>query len=154
MTLTQPTTAFARVCRVAAVVICCSCQHYIDMGAAAPVPGAEARLTLSDRGASVSYGAIGSGVRQAEGRIQSVNDTSVAIAVTGVTRQMGFVEDWPGATVTIPRRDITRVESKQLSMPRTLATVGGLIAGSVAVTSAINGGEATSSGLKKSGNGN
>jgi hypothetical protein len=124
------------------------------MGPGAPVPGGDARLTLSDRGASASYGAIGSGVRQVEGKIQSVDDTTIAIAVTEVTRQMGFDETWPGATVSIPRRDITRIESKQLSMPRTLVTVGGLIAGSLAVSSAINGGEGTSTGLKKSGGGN
>jgi hypothetical protein len=154
MVLAKPTTMFARASRLATLLICCGCQHYIDIGAGAPKPGGEARLTLSDRGASVSYGAIGSGVRQVEGRIQSADDTTIAIAVTFVTRQMGFDETWPGATVSIPRRDVTRIESKQLSMTRTLATLGGLIAGSVAVSSAINGGEGTSSGLKKSGNGN
>ena len=151
---TAPTRALLRASRLAVLLICCGCQHYIDLGSGAPVPGGDARLTLSDHGASVAYGAIGSGVRQMEGRIQSVDDTAIAIAVTSVTRQLGFDETWPGATVSIPRRDVTRIEAKQLSVSRTLATVGGFIVGSLAVSSAITGGEGTSSGLKKSGNGN
>jgi|KBSMisStaDraftv2_1062788.scaffolds.fasta_scaffold1327629_1 hypothetical protein len=143
-----------RASRIGVLLVCCACQHYIDMGAAAPVPAGDARLTLSDHGSSVQYGAIGSGVRQVEGKIQSVDDSTIAIAVTGVARQMGFNETWPGATVKIARSDVTRVESRKLSMPRTLVTIGGFIAGGLAVTSAINGGESTSSGLKKSGNGN
>jgi hypothetical protein len=140
--------------RIAALLLCCGCKHYIDVGSTAPAPAGDARLTLSDRGSSVTYGAIGSGVRQVEGKIQSVDDSTIAIAVTSVVRQMGFNETWPGATVTIPRRDVTRIESRKLSMPRTLATLGGFIAGSIAVGSAINGGEGTSSGLKKQGSGN
>ena len=147
-------TAILRATRIAALLVCGACQHYIDVGAAAPVPAADARLTLSDHGSSVQYGAIGSGVRQVEGKIEWVDDSTIAIAVTGVVRQMGFNEIWPGATVKIARADVTRLESRKLSMPRTLVTLGGFIAGGLAVTSAINGGEGTASGLKKSGNGN
>jgi len=149
-----PTRMLSRATRLAALLICCGCQHYIDLGAGAPVPGGDARLTLSDHGTAVSYGAIGSGVRQMEGKIQSVDDTAIAIAVTSVIRQLGYDETWPGATVSVPRRDVTRIESRQLSMSRTLATLGGFIAGTLAVSSAITGGEGTSSGLKKGGNGN
>lgn len=140
--------------RIATLLFCCGCQHYIDLGAAAPVPSGSARLTLSDRGGSVSYGAIGSGVRQVEGRIESVADTAIAIAVTSVVRESGFEETWPGATVSIPRRDVTKIEAKRLSVPRTFAAVGGIIAGSLAVSGAISNGEGTSSGLKKPGSGN
>ena len=140
--------------RAVALLLCCGCQHYIDLGNVSPAPAGDVRLTLSDRGSAVSYGAIGSGARQLEGNVEAVDDSTIAIAVTGVVRQMGFSETWPGATITIFRRDITRMESKKLSMPRTLATIGGFIAGSLAVTSAITGGEGTSGGLKKSGNGN
>ncbi len=143
-----------RASRIAALLLCCGCQHYIDTGSGSPVPTGDARLTLSDHGSSVAYGAIGSGVRQVEGKIESVDDSTIAIAVTGVARQMGFNETWPGATVRIARSDVTRIESRKLSMPRTLVTIGGFIAGGLAVTSAINGGESTSSGLKKSGSGN
>ena len=149
-----PTRMLSRASRLAALLICCGCQHYIDLGAGAPIPGGDARLTLSDHGAAVSYGAIGSGVRQMEGKIQSVDDTAIAIAVTSITRQLGYDETWPGATVSIPRRDVTRIEARHLSISRTLATLGGFIAASLAVSSAINGGEGTSSGLKKSGSGN
>jgi hypothetical protein len=138
----------------AALLLCCGCQHYIDIGNTSPAPAGDVRVTLSDRGGSVSYGAIGSGVRQLEGKIESVGDSTIAIAVTSVVRQMGFDETWPGATVSIPRRDITRIESRRLSMPRTLVTIGGFIAGSIAIGGAINGGEGTSSGLKKPGSGN
>lgn len=143
-----------RVCRVVALLLCCGCQHYIDLGSAPPAPAGDARLTLSEHGGSISYGAIGSGLRQVEGRIQSVNDTAIAIAVTKVVRQMGFDETWPGATVSIARRDVTRIESRKLSVPRTLVTIGGLIAGTVAVGGAIASGEGTGTGIKKQGSGN
>lgn len=140
--------------RLASLLLCCGCQHYIDVGAAAPVPSGTARLTLSDHGSSISYGAIGSSVRQLEGKIESVGDTSIAIAVTSVVRQSGFEETWPGATVSILRSDVTKIEAKRLSVPRTFVAVGGILAGSLAVSGAISNGEGTSVSLKKPGTGN
>ncbi|HEY4732906.1 MAG TPA: hypothetical protein VIH53_00015 [Gemmatimonadaceae bacterium] len=149
-----PGRTFVQAGRIAALLLCCGCQHYIDLGPAAPVPTGTARLTLSDHGSALSYGAIGASVRQVEGKITSFDDTVIAIAATSVVRQNGFEETWPGATVSIPRRDVTRIESKSLSVPRTFAALGGLIAGSIAVSGAISNGEATSSSLKKPGSGN
>jgi hypothetical protein len=154
MILNAPSRTTVHAARIAALLLCCGCQHYIDLGAVAPVPGGTARLTLSDHGGSVPYGAIGSSVRQVEGKIESVGDTSIAIAVTSVVRQTGFEETWPGATVSIARGDVTKIEAKRVSVPRTFVTVGGLIAGTIAVSGAISNGEGTSTSLKKPGSGN
>jgi hypothetical protein len=154
MIMIAPGRTIVHAASCAALILCCACQHYIDLGTGTPVPSGDARLTLSDHGSSVSYGAIGSGVRQVEGNIESVADTSIAIAVTSVVRQNGFEETWPGATVSIPRRDVTKIEAKRVSVPRTFVAVGGLVAGSIALSGAISNGEGTSTGLKKPGSGN
>jgi hypothetical protein len=137
---------------ILSAMLCCGCQRYVDL-VAAPSAG-DARLTLVERGSGVSYGAIGSAVRQVEGRIRSTSDSSIEIYVTAVTRQLGFEEPWTGELVSIPRQDVTRIEAKTVSVPRTLVTIGGLIAGGIAARGAINGGESTSSGVKKPGGGN
>jgi hypothetical protein len=111
-------------------------------------------LTVSDETASVQYGAIGSNVRQVEGKVISVNDSAVIVAVTSVQRRTGFGESWNGESVTIPRRSIVMLEGRRISLPRTLATVGAVVAGGIAARGAANGAEGTTGGIKKPGGGN
>jgi hypothetical protein len=111
-------------------------------------------LTVSDETASVQYGAIGSNVRQVEGKIISANDSAISLSVTSVQRRTGFGESWNGETVSIPRSSIVMLEGRQLSVSRTLASAAAIVAGSFAARGAINGGEGTAGGVKKPGGGN
>lgn len=138
----------------AAVVVCCGCSRYVELGNTAPVPGGDVRLTLSMRAYEVAYGPIGSAVRLIEGKLVSAGDSTIEIAVTGVTRTTGFDETWSGQQVSVARSNITSIESKRLSVPRTLGTLGAVVAGSFVARGAIGGGEGTSSGVKKPGGGN
>ena len=138
----------------AALVVCCGCSRYVDLGNTAPVPGGDVRLTLSMRAYEVAYGPIGSAVRQIEGKLLSAGDSTIEMGVTGVTRTTGFDETWSGEHVSVARSNITSIESKRLSVPRTLGTLGAVVAGSFVARGAIGGGEGTSSGIKKPGGGN
>jgi len=111
----------------------------------------DVRLTLSDSGGNAAYGPLGSSLRQIEGRTTAVNDSSVRMLVTGVTRKTGYDESWGGDPVAVPRSYIVSVEKRKLSVPRTLATIGAVIAGSYFVGSALNHGETTSGTINKPG---
>ena len=138
----------------AALLVCCGCSRYVELGNTAPVPGGDVRLTLSMRAYELAYGPIGSAVRQIEGKLLSADDSTIEIGVTGVTRTTGFDEAWSGEHVSVARSNITSIESKRLSVPRTLGTLGAVVAGSFVARGAIGGGEGTSSGIKKPGGGN
>ena len=137
-----------------AAVFACGCSSYIPLCSLTPIAGGDARITLSLRASEVAYGPIGSAVRQIEGRIISVGDSTLDVAVTGVTRITGFDESWSGQRVSVARGYITSIEAKQFSVPRTLGTIGAVVAGGFLAHGTIAGGEGTSSGVKKPGGGN
>ena len=145
---------FARVVRVAAIIAVCGCSRYVELGNVAPKPGGDIRVTLSMRAFDVAYGPIGSAVRQLEGNMLSADDSAIVMSVTGVTRTTGFDEAWLGQQVTVARSNVTSIEAKKLSVPRTLGTIGAVLAGSFFAHGAISGGEGTSSGVRKPGGGN
>jgi len=128
-----------------------ACQQYVELGVPTPVANTDVRLTLSDSGGNAAYGPLGSSLRQIEGRATSVSDSSIRMLVTGVTRKTGYDESWGGDPVAVPRSYIVSVEKRTLSVPRTLATVGAVIAGSFFLGSALNHGETTSGTINKPG---
>ena len=136
------------------LLVVCGCQRYVELGTSPAVTRGDVRLTVSDETASVQYGAIGSNVRLVEGKIISASDSAVTLAVTSVLRRTGFGENWNGESVTIPRRSITMVEGRRLSLSRTFATVGAVVAGSFAARGALGAGEGTAGGVRKPGGGN
>lgn len=134
---------------IAALLGCGACQRYVELGSVPSALEGDVRLTLLDDRSGISYGAIGSSVRQVEGTVLSASDSAISLSVTDVTRANGFDESWPGETVTIPRQDVAAVEGKRLSFPRTLATIGAVVAGSFVARGAINGAEGSGSGVRK-----
>ena len=136
------------------LLVVCGCQRYVELGNSPAVTRGDVRLTVSDETASVQYGAIGSNVRQVEGKVISATDSAITLSVTSVQRRTGFGETWNGESVSIPRSSIVMVEGRQLSLSRTIATVGAVVAGSFAARGAIGGGEGTGSNVKKPGGGN
>ena len=142
-----------RVARLAAVIAGIGCSRYVELGTISPVAGGDARLTLSMRSSQVTYGPIGSAVRQIEGRIVSVSDSTIDVAVSGVTRTTGFRESWTGQKVSVARNNVTSIEAKQFSVPRTLGTLGAVVAAGFVARGAM-GGEGTSTGVGKRNPGN
>jgi hypothetical protein len=138
----------------AMLLVVCGCQRYVELGNSPAVTRGDVRLTVSDETASVQYGAIGSNVRQVEGKIISASDSAITLAVTSVQRRTGFEESWNGESVSIPRTSIVLVEGRELSFSRTLATVGAVVAGGLAARGAIGGGEGSGSAVRKPGGGN
>jgi hypothetical protein len=138
----------------AVLLVVCGCQRYVELGNSPAVTRGDVRLTVSDETASVQYGSVGSNVRQIEGKVISANDSAITLSVTRVQRRTGFGESWNGESVSVPRRAVVMLEKREVSVSRTLATFGAVVAGSFAARGAINGGEGTGSGVKKPGGGN
>ena len=147
-------TRYSRLLVIGAVVVCSGCQRYVAVQQSPRQPAGDVRITLTDDATYVQRTPLGSNIRQLEGRVLQVNDSSVAIAVTELTRRAGLSESWHGETVVVPRRDVALLEKQTLSVPRTLATVGAMLAGSFAVRRGLNTGESTNTRTPKPGGGN
>src|SRR3954469_21787505 len=89
-----PTVSYRRVRRAlsAVLLVVCGCQRYVELGNSPAITRGAVRLTVSDETGSVQYGAIGSNVRQVEGKIISANDSAITLSVTAVQRRTGFGE--------------------------------------------------------------
>jgi hypothetical protein len=91
--------------------------------AAESSPGAEIRLRLSEAGAARLAQVLGPDARTLEGRVLGSSDTTVVLAVTGLTRQGSSATSWAGDSVVVPRDAIAGTERRVLDRGRTFATV-------------------------------
>ncbi|HEY0527560.1 MAG TPA: hypothetical protein VGD02_01930 [Gemmatimonadaceae bacterium] len=139
---------------VVAAAACMACQRYVEVAAAPVPPTGDIRLVLSENVASEALGPVGTGVSRIAGNVLGTTDSTINLAVSQLTRRSGYEESWQGETVLVPRRGVLRFERKQISMPRTLATVGAFVAGSFLARGMIGGGENTPNGTRKPGGGN
>lgn len=138
---------------VVAGLLLVACQQYVEV-TPAPIPASgQVRLTLGDDATPLQLDPVGSGVKRIEGKVVGATDSTIGLAVSWLTRRSGYEESWQGETVWIPRRSVIGLEKKKLSVPRTLFTLGAMVAGSFAARGMINGGDATASGSHKSGGG-
>ena len=145
---------FSRVVPIAVVSLSAGCQRYVEVQQRPRQPAGDVRLTLTGDATYAQRAPLGSNILTLEGRILSVNDSALTLSVTQLTRRAGASESWRGETVAIPRRDVASLQRQTLSVPRTLATVGAMIAGSIAVRRGMNTGESTGSRTPKPGGGN
>ena len=143
-----------RALMMVAAIGCVACQRYVEVAAAPAVPTGEVRLSLSDNTTTASLGPVGSGVTSISGSVLGTTDSTINLSVRQLKRRSGYEESWQGETVRVPRQGVIRLERKQLSMGRTLATIGAFVAGSFLARGMINGGESTSSRGGKPGGGN
>ena len=131
----------------AALLACTACQTYTIIDPSASAAGTDVRVTLTDAGAAALSGQLGSRVeappRELEGRLLSVSDSGLAVAVSQVTRASGVEDRWNGEHVTIPRTDVARVEHRATSVARSAVLGIALVGGAFLIGNAIGGPQAT-----------
>ena len=136
-----------------ALLACFACQRYVALDVAPSLVGSDVRVSLNSEAAGVSFSRIGSRVRQAEGRVLSASDSTLAIGVTGVTRLGGFQDSWGGDTVVFHRSEIVEVERREVSRSRTLLSVGAFVVGGILAHTRLTGGGGTVTGQPPPGGG-
>jgi hypothetical protein len=108
-----------------------ACYRYSPIDATPSALGADVRVRLTDAGAITLAPYVGNRVELIDGRVSSVADTALTIAVTGTTDRLGVETPWRGEQVTIPRSLLAEFQGRSLDRRRSFV-VGGIAAGLVA----------------------
>lgn len=124
-----------------ALLSCCACQAYTPITVTPTTANQNVRVTLTDPGAALAYGPLGSGAKIIEGRLQSVTDSTLSLAVSQVTRLGGDDEARGGDVVTLARSNIASVEQKKTSVGRSLLLAGAIAGGAIIVAHSIGSGD-------------
>jgi hypothetical protein len=125
---------------VVALLPCVACQRYVPLELA-PAAGKDVRVSLNEAAATTSFAPIGSRIRQAEGRVLTTTDSTLAIGVTGVRRTNGLEDGWNGDTVVFHRSEIRGVEQRRISRSRTFLSLGALLIGGIVAHEGLKGGD-------------
>ena len=100
----------------------------------APMAQADVRVQLSDAGAMAAASVLGEGITSVSGRVVSVTDSDVVLAVSE-TSGPGRRVSWAGERITLPRSSLVRIERRTLDRRRTVgvAAIGVGAAGAIAL---------------------
>lgn len=128
-----------------ALLSCCACQAYTPISVTPGTAAQDVRVNLTDAGKGASFGTVGSGVASMEGRLENVNDSTLSLVVTQVTKSGGDDEARASESVTIPRSQIASVEHRQTSAARSLLAAGVVVGGALMVARAIGHSDQTGS---------
>jgi hypothetical protein len=137
-----------------ALIGCLGCQEYVTLGVAPSMLGSDVRVSVDPNASAVSFSAIGSHVKRAEGKVLRQTDSTLTIGVTEVTRLNGLEDAWQGDTVDFARSNIVGVEQRRVSTPRTLLSLGSLVAGGILAHSGLQGSRNVIVGQPPPGGGN
>jgi hypothetical protein len=108
-----------------------ACYRYTPIESSSPALGTEVRVRLTDAGAVTLAPLVGNRVELVDGRISSVADTGLTLAVTATTDRLGVEVPWKGEEVVFPRSALAGVERRSLDRGKSYL-VGGIAAGLVA----------------------
>jgi hypothetical protein len=117
---------------VAWSAVSAGCYRYAPIEPQAqPALGTDVRVRLTDAGAVSLAPLIGNRVELVDGRLFSVADTSITLAVTATTGRLGEETPWRGEEVAIPRTMLSGFERRTLDRRKSWL-VGGIALGVVA----------------------
>ncbi len=107
-----------------------ACHRYVPVGTT-PEPGADVRVELSESGRENLAPVLGTAVTSVEGRVVSLADTGLRLAVTAVrTGRAGGAQPWEGeGSVMIPPSAYREVNQRKLARRRTALLAGGIAVG-------------------------
>jgi hypothetical protein len=71
---------------------------------------------------------IGLRAERLEGTLQSMNDSSLSLMVTGVSREGGIEDNYLGEQLSLSARDYESVEKSKTSVIRSLLLAGAIVA--------------------------
>lgn len=110
------------------ILAAASCTAYTPIHGIEGAPGNNVRVRLSDKGAADLTQRIGPRVRQLEGTLKQVTDSSMVVSVHRVTREGGAEDTYDGQDISIPSQDIETAEASRTSVPRSILAAGGILA--------------------------
>lgn len=118
------------------LVVGAGCYRYVPLEA--PTPSVPLSATLTDRGSVELSEAVGATAVRIDGRLISVSETAVSLAVAKVSFRNGLANAWQGEPVTVPRAYIATLKERRLSRGRTVAFSTLLVGGVVALIMGID----------------
>ncbi|HKV51193.1 MAG TPA: hypothetical protein VJO52_08350 [Gemmatimonadaceae bacterium] len=113
-----------------AMLLLCACYVTTPVPTApAPIVGTKLHVQLTDAGAASLSQYLGPNVYFVDGRLLNRSDTSMALAVSGLTFRSGDEQYWKGENVSLPQSAIATIQVKKVSWWRSGLLAGGVIAG-------------------------
>jgi hypothetical protein len=110
--------------------MCAACYSHIP--AATAPSGSRIRILLSDSGTRELARYVGPRVSTINGTVErSENGGDLVLAVSSTVTNEGSETFWKGEAVAVPRPYIAVLQQRKLSVPRTAALAGGLLAGAI-----------------------
>jgi len=104
-----------------------ACTTYTPLRVADMSPGYNVRVSLSDQGAVDLAPKIGSRARQLEGTLTQATDSSVVMSVRRVVREGGGDDTYSDIPLSLPSRDVEKVERSSTSVSRSFLTAGAIV---------------------------
>ena len=126
-----------------AMILLCACYVTTPVPTApAPMAGTRLHVQLTDAGTTSLAQYLGPNVYFVDGRLLAETDTSMALAVSGVTMRTGEEQYWKGESVSLPHSAIATIAQKKVSWWRSALLAGGIAAvvGSIGVATGGNSG--------------
>jgi hypothetical protein len=108
-----------------------ACYRYTPIDLPSSALGAEVRVRLTDAGAITLAPLVGNRIELVDGRVSSIADTAVTLAVTGTTDRLGLETPWRGEQLIFPRATLAEFQGRSLDRRRSYVA-GGIAAGLMA----------------------
>ncbi len=113
------------------------CFAYTPLRRPSAPPAAELRLRLSTPGDYRLTNITMNDVREVDGELVAMDDSTVVVSATRLVAVSGFEHLGEGATLRVPRASIASIDIKRVSPARTALFVGGLAALGAATSAAL-----------------
>jgi hypothetical protein len=101
-----------------------ACYAYTPIPIAQTTTSGDVRITLTESAQTENFRPIGTQVRALEGKLSSIDDSSVTIGVTEVARASTDEDRFHGELVTIPRQRIAALDRRHVNVARSLLLTG------------------------------
>lgn len=114
------------VCCAPSVALLSGCYAYVPPpeSSAAPLPGREVRVELTDAGTAALAPKVGPGVTAVVGRVVSADDSALTLAVTTTEKRNGLEDLWKGENVAVQRAQVATLQERRFSRSRTAVAAG------------------------------
>ena len=119
------------------LVLLAGCYSYRPLTTAAPVPGRQIQLALTDSGTANMAALLGPSTGFVAGRLVSDSAQTYLVSVDETRKRNGSFTDWQGENVSIPRSYVAGIQERQFSASRTAVVGVGAVAILVGLRSAL-----------------
>jgi len=114
------------------------CYNLVPLASLQPAPGTKVSVLLNDEGRTNTAQQIGPYTMRIDGKLVQASESNYVVAVTDVVDIRGAHSKWTGETVPLPRRYVMMTYERRFSTPKTLALLGVVTAGFVALVTSFN----------------